>query len=401
MVGVELEEAISLILKSIDKIEKYEELNLIEAEGRVISDDIFAPINNPPFNRSPLDGYVLIDSDTKSASRKNPKKLKVIDRVFAGGYSKKVLSEGEAIRIMTGAKIPEGANCVIRQENTDYGIDEVEIYEELSAYDNYCFSGEDIKKGDLLIKNDEVLSYVHLGILSSMGYEKVKVKVKPKIALIITGDEVCRPGETLNIGKIYDSNLHLISARLSGFGLKPTNGEIVSDSEEKLGLKITEIINEVDLIITTGGVSVGERDILHEVLPMIGAKRVFWKVNLMPGTPAIYSLYKDKPILSLSGNPFAALATFELLARPILAKLSGNDNLKTKNTIGIMKDEFNKKSSKRRFIRARFENGVVSLLENKHSSGMLASMIGCNCLIDIKKGTEKLGVGDMVNVVLL
>ncbi|MBU3100628.1 MULTISPECIES: molybdopterin molybdotransferase MoeA [Clostridium] len=401
MFNIELEKAIKLMVESIEEIKETEEIKLIEAGGRIIAEDIYAPMNNPPFDRSPLDGYALISEDTKGASKENMKKLTVVDCIFAGGYSEKVLQKGEAMRIMTGAKIPTGANCVIRQEKTNYGQNEVEIYEELSEYDNYCFTGEDIKKGELLVKKGELITYVHQGVISSMGISTIKVKAKPRIALIVTGDEVGMPGHQLKIGKIYDSNLHLIYSRLNEFGLRPVIAEIIGDSEEQVGKRICEIIQDVDLIITTGGVSVGQKDILHNVLQLIDANRIFWKVNLKPGTPAMYSLYKNKPILSLSGNPFAALTTFELLGKPVLAKLSGNKTLQPKQVTGTMEDEFNKPSMKRRFIRAYFNNGKVSLPKNKHSSGMLASMVGCNCLIDVHKGTTKLNKGDNVEVVLL
>lgn len=401
MLNVELEEAIELMTQSIEEIIDFDEIELIDACGRISEEDIYAPMNNPPFDRSPLDGYALIADDTKGASKETIKTLNVVDVIYAGGDSKRTIKKGEAIRIMTGAKMPKGANCVIRQEQTNYGEDKVEIYKELSEYDNYCFAGEDIKEGDLLIKKGELLTYVHIGILSSMGITKIKVKSKPRIALLVTGDEVGIPGEPLKEGKIYDSNLHLLYSRLNEFGLKPVIYEIIGDSGEKVSKRICEIADNVDLIITTGGVSVGQKDILHDALPLIGAKRLFWKVNLKPGTPAMYSLYKNKPILSLSGNPFAALTTFELLARPILAKITQNKNLHTQEVMGIMEDEFNKPSVRRRFIRAYFNDGKVSFVENKHSSGMLASMVGCNCLIDVSEGTPKLNKGDKVEVILL
>lgn len=401
MLNVELEKAVELMIQTVEEVSELDEIGLIDACGRIIGEDIYAPMNNPPFDRSPLDGYALIAEDTKEASNHNPRILEVVDIIYAGGFSEKVIKKGQAIRIMTGAKIPEGADCVIRQEQTNYGEDIVEIYKELSQYDNYCFTGEDIKKGDLLIKKGELLTYVHIGILSSMGITKIKVKAEPRIALIVTGDEVGIPGKTLKEGKIYDSNLHLLYSRLNEFRIKPIVHEIIGDCGEKVGNRMREIIDNVDFIITTGGVSVGQKDILHDALPFIGAERVFWKVNLKPGTPAMYSLYKNKPILSISGNPFAALTNFELLGRPILAKLTGNKNLETKKIVAIMGDEFDKPSMRRRFIRAYFNDGKVNFIGNKHSSGMLASMISCNCLIDVPKGTDKLSKGDKVNIILL
>jgi molybdopterin molybdotransferase len=399
--NIELEKAIEIMLDKVYEIKEWEEINLIETTGRVIEEDIYAAINNPPFDRSPLDGYALMAEDTKGATKENPIKLKVIDSVFAGGYSEKALEKGEAVRIMTGAKIPTGADCVIRQENTNYDENIVEIYEELSKYDNYCFAGEDINKGSLLIKKGEFLTYVHIGIMASMGISKIRVKKKPKIALLVTGDEVGIPGEPLKEGKIYDSNLHLIYSRLNELRLKPIVSEIIGDEGIKVANKISEIIDQVDFIVTTGGVSVGQKDILHEALPLLKAKRLFWKVNLKPGTPAMFSLYKNKPILSLSGNPFAALTTFELLARPILAKLSGNKTLQPTKISGTMEEDFNKESKRRRFIRGCYNEGFVKLPQGEHSSGILSSMIGCNCLVDISKGTLRLKKGDKVNVILL
>lgn len=401
IIGLELEKAVSLIENSIEEIKNIEEVKLENANGRVLSENIYAPISNPPFNRSPLDGYAVIAEDTKGASKETSKTLKVIDEVFAGSISNKTLKSGEAIRIMTGAKMPEGSDAVIRQENTDEGMETVNIYEELKKFDNYIFEGEDIEKGTLLMEQGEVLSYVHIGILASMGIDRIKVKEIPKIALFVTGDEVLENGKQLVEGKIFDSNLHLIYSRLLELGIKPYIHKVIGDDYKLVGDNIKDVIDDIDMIITTGGVSVGKKDILHETLPYIKAKMIFWKVNLQPGTPAMFSILNEKPIVSLSGNPFANLATFELLARPAIAKLTGNKNISTKKVKAIMASEFNKRSKKRRFIRGIYNEGKIILNSNKHASGMLSSMIGCNALIDIKPGTEALKINDEVNVILI
>ena len=398
---IELEEAVSIMEAHVHEINEYEELNIEDANGRVLGEDVYSIINNPPFDRSPLDGYALRAEDTIGASRENPVILKVVDEVFAGSYSEKTLEKGEAIRIMTGAKMPEGSDCVIRQENTDEGMEKVEIYEELKVHANYIFEGEDIKKNSLIMKKGEVLTYVHIGILASMGYSKVKVKKKLKIALFVTGDEVSEPGKPLLEGKIYDSNMHLFGARLRELGMELTKCEIIGDDYKVVGDKIKEAMKVSDIVMTTGGVSVGKKDILHEALPYIGAEMLYWKVNLQPGTPAIFSMYDNKPILSLSGNPFATLATFEILGIPVLSKMSGNSQINIRRTTGVMESEFNKKSRIRRFVRAYYNEGKVKLLDKKHSSGVLSSMIGCNALIDIKPGTEKLEIGDTVDIILI
>lgn len=234
-----------------------------------------------------------------------------------------------------------------------------------------------------------------------MGKSSVKVIRKIKAALFVTGDEVSSPGKDLSDGKIYDSNLYLIYSRLVEFGITPIFAEIIEDKYEKVAERIKKVIDEVDIVITTGGVSVGKKDILHEAIPFLGADRIFWKVKLKPGTPAMFSIYRNKPILSLSGNPFAALSTFELLGRPVLSKISGNFNINTRTVTAVMDSDFNKSSKVRRFVRGLYEDGKIKLISNKHSSGMLSSMNGCNALIDIKAGTAKLSDGDDVSVILL
>ena len=398
---IELEEAVSIMEANVHEINEIDEVSIEKACGRVLGEDVYSIINNPPFDRSPLDGYALRAEDTKGASKENPVILKVIDEVFAGSYSEKELQKGEAIRIMTGAKMPAGSDCVIRQEDTDEGMDNVKIYGELKVHDNYIFEGEDIKKDSLMIKKGEVLSYVHIGILASMGYSKGKVKKKLKAALLVTGDDVSIPGKPLPQGKIYDSNMNLFAVRLKWLGIELTKCAIIGDDYKTVGDTIKEAMKDSHIVITTGGVSVGKKDILHEALPYIGAEMFYWKVNLKPGTPAIFSLYDNKPVLSLSGNPFASLATFEILGRPILSKMSGNSEINIIKTTAVMESDFNKKSKVRRFIRAYHHNGKVKLLDGKHSSGVLSSMIGCNALIDIKAGTEKLEAGKEVDIVLI
>ena len=401
MKNIELELATKLILDSTKEIEEVEEVFICDARERLLGEDIYAPINQPPFDRSPLDGYALKSENTKMASKESPIKLKVVDDVFAGEQINTVLKDNEAIRIMTGAKIPKGADCVIRQENTDYGMDYVNIYEELNQYQNYCFEGEDIKKGTNLIKKGEKLNYIHIGILASMGYEKVKVKRKPRVAILSTGYEIIPLDEPLREGKIYDSNRMMIEARLLDYGCDVISAKAAKDNETEIAMEIERISNDVDLVITTGGVSVGKKDLIHKVIEKLGAKMIFWRVNMKPGTPAMYSLYKDKPILSLSGNPFAAIATFELMGKELIYKLTGDKEYKMVRKTATMEDNFEKASPSRRFIRAIYNGEKVYLTKGGHSSGILSSMIGCNCLIDIKPGTDKLAKGDKVEIILL
>ncbi len=298
--------------------------------------------------------------------------------------------------------MPEGADCVIKQESTDYGENEVNIYESLEHHQNYCFKGEDFKKGEILITKGEKLTYVHLALLACIGCPTVTVYRQPRVAVLVTGDELMppSPGEELQKGKIYNSNLFLIAARLKELSINPVYLQHVGDDIDLLEQKLIQATATADFVITTGGVSVGQKDIFHEVLPKIGADRKFWRVNIMPGTPVMFSTYKHVPILSLSGNPFAATTTFELLARPMLAKLAQDPSIMTTSATAVMGNDFSKKSSTTRFIRGHFNNNIVTL-PSAHSSGVLASMKGCNCLVMIEAGNNGLKKGDHVNVILL
>lgn len=401
MENIELEIALKVIGESIKKINDKEIINIEDARDRIIAQDIYAPINQPPFNRSPLDGYALKSADTIDANKNNPIKLRVIDEVFAGQPINTTVKQKEAIRIMTGAEIPEGADCIIRQESTNYGMKEVEIYSELNEYENYCFAGEDVKKGSKLISKGEKLTYVHIGLLATMGISKILVAKKPIVGIISTGDEIISGGQPLTRGKIYDSNRITISMRLMDFGCEIFSSKIVGDDAHKVSEEINNMIDKVDVVITTGGVSVGKKDIMHDVIKEISANRLFWRVRMKPGTPAIYSIYKNKPILSLSGNPFAAIATFEIMGKELIYKLTGDNDLKQTRLKSVMEDDFFKFSKGRRIVRGIYKNNKVYLPKGGHSPGMMASMLGCNCLIDIKPGTKQLLRGDEVDIILI
>lgn len=401
MVGISLEEAI-LCLESHTKVKETEEqIELAHAYGRILAEDIYAPFSLPPFDRSPLDGYAFCAKSSQGASKETPIYLKVIGEVCAGHYLDEEINQGEAVRIMTGAPIPKGCNCVLRQEDTDYGEDRVAIYKELKPYANYCFAGEDIKEGTLVLEKGEKLNAITMGILASLGLEKVKVRTRLKMALLCSGDELMPLGKPLELGKIYNSNGMMLKARAGELGIEVIDLKHHEDTAEEVARAISKVIEDVDLVVTTGGVSVGKKDIMHEVLTLLGAKRLFWRVAMQPGTPVLAGTYQEKLIIGLSGNPFAALANFELLVRPVLAKLIDDRHLVPVRKTAHLESDFLKESKKRRFIRAKYEDGKVYLNHSNHASGALYTMSLCNCLIDIPAGTKLLHKGDIVQVVLV
>lgn len=396
-----VEEAVLKLQNEIQPIMDEEQIELINGNGRILAKDAFSPMDQPPFPRSPLDGYAIQGDDTKGAAKDHPVTLKVIGEICAGQVFSGIVESGEAVRIMTGAPVPCGADTVIKQENTDYGMDQVEIYESLKPYENYCFQGEDFQKGDLLLKKGTKLDGIGIGILASMGLSHVTVYRQPKIGIISTGDELITPGTEWRPGKIYDSNLYLLGGRLKELGLNPSFLLHCEDDADKLTGMIREKAKNADIILTTGGVSVGKKDILHDVIEKLGAKKLFWKVALKPGSPTLTAVYHNTLLICLSGNPFGAEANFELLVRPVIGTLSNDVIWKMKKIKAEFQGEFQKRSGRRRFLRGYYADGKVWIPEKKHASGVLSTMAGCNCLIDIEEGNEGLKKGDRIWIHLL
>lgn len=386
------EEAVAVLTEHTKKITETEMLPILMCGGRVLAKDQAAEYDQPPFPRSPLDGYAVRGEDTEGASSEKPAILRVVGKTYAGGVYEKILGEGEAVRIMTGAPIPAGANAVIMQEKTNLGTETVEIYQGVKPWQNYCYQGEDYKKGTVLLKEGMALNGHKMALLGSIGKEEVPVYRLPRIAVISSGDEVVEPGETLLPGKIFNSNRFLVTGRLMELGITPVFSKHIADDAEVIADTIKELSDKVDLIITTGGVSVGEKDIMHDVVKLIGAKQLFWKVAVKPGTPTIASMLGDIPVICLTGNPFGVAVNFELLCRPVIAKMTGNPAWNLKKHLAVMNGSFAKGGKINRYVRGYVEEGVVRPVEGNHSSGALASLAYSNCLIEIlprEGGVEK------------
>ncbi len=401
MNGLTLKQAQELLLERIEKVKETETISLWEGVDRILAEDITAEHDQPPFPRSPLDGYAVRSADIKGASKECPVRLLVIDEADAGHTSKIQVEKGTAIRIMTGAPIPEGADCVVGQEDTDYGEDIVEIYTKAGAYENYCFAGEDYKAGAKILEKDMRLGAVELGVLASLGLSEVQVFRKVRTAVLTTGDELLLPGEELKPGKIYDSNLYTMVTRLTSLGAEVVQKGRTEDSPEEAAAWIRNAGKEADIIITTGGVSVGKKDIMHDVLKLLECERIFWKIAIKPGMPTLCGLYEGKLLICLSGNPFGAAVNMELLVRPVLAKLMGRKDLEIKKVRAVSESRFPKRSFVTRYVRGFYECGKVRIPEGSNDSGILSSMCGCNCLIEIPAGTAELHKGESVWIILI
>lgn len=402
---IALEEALEILNKNTKAL-KSEVVSIKDSLKRVLYGDVKSKINNPPFNKSVFDGYTFKSEDSKGTSKENPIELKIVDEIFAGMWPEIEIKHGEAVRIMTGAPIPVGADCVLKQEETERHGDLVKIFKEMKSYENISFMGEDIKIGETLIKKGKRLDYADLGIMASSGISEVLVYKKPRVSIISTGDEVCDINSTLKPGKIYDSNLYSLSARIEELGYNVLSMEHVGDNILKIGEAIEKAFEKSDIVFTTGGASVGEKDLMQKVSESIGFEKLFWKIKIKPGSAVVCSKKEEKILISLSGNPNAALTTFELLGKSVLKKLEGEEeNINIKREKGVLMDSFNKKRPQRRFLRGNViydEKGAkVYITQIKSGNGILSSLLNANCLIEIEKGNEGLNRGEVVSIIKL
>lgn len=393
---INLEDAINLLKENLNKITKVVECDLINSLGKVIGEDVYAPINQPPFNRSPYDGYAL-------KSKFCEKDLKVLKTIYAGDKFDNEIKDYECVKIMTGAKVPKDVDCVVKQEDVEVIEDRIKLKVKLKPSQNICFEGEDIKKGELIIKKGTNITYSEIGVLASLGINKVKVCERLKIGILSTGSEIIDIGQNLEEAKIFNSNLYSIGSKVKELGLDPVLIGCVDDEETEIINTIKSYIDYVDLILTTGGVSVGEKDLVPKVFENIGAKQLFWKIDIQPGTACVASVIDGKLLFGLSGNPSASLMTFDLIIKPIISYLENRED-KIKRISATFKGELNKKAKRNRYFRGRLSSVdgelYVELTNRMHASGNISTTLSSNCIIEMEKGRDKLKNNDKVLVII-
>ena len=401
MQDIELEQAVEILLAHASPVTETEDVPLLDAVGRVAAEDIKAGFDNPPFDRSPLDGYTFAAASTRMATAESPVTLRVVAEECAGDFFAGTVGAGECVRIMTGGAIPKGCDCVVRQEDVREDGDAIRVPFTSKPYENYCYAGEDIKKGTVILRQGQIIRAAQIAVLASEGHATVRVHRRVRVAVASTGDELLQPGEPLRPGKIYNSNLYLLAGRLKELGAEVTVVGSVPDDVERAAEVIASYADKVDVFLTSGGVSVGKKDIMHGVVPALGAERLFWRVCMKPGAPAIAYTRGRLLGIALSGNPFAAFATFELMAKPALLRIAGQTDVLPARRRAVLADAFPKECLGRRFLRARMEaDGRVSL-PDQHESGSLFSAAGCDAFVDVPAGTKPLAAGTEVEVVIL
>lgn len=403
-IGVSVEEGTKMLLEQCSPV-KTEEISLLEAVGRILAKDQVSTENIPPFDRSPLDGYAVRAEDIIGASGENPVKLSIIEEVPAGYAPTKTVGKKEAVKILTGAPIPIGADVVIKYEETTYDSNTVCITKGYEAGTNIVLEGEDIKIGDVVVEKGTKISAATVGLLAGLGIDKVEVYCKPKVAIISTGDELV-PVTTKNLapGKIRNSSMYAIMAFLNQHGVDTVLCGIEPDNDVRIADAIDKAAQIADVVITTGGVSVGDYDMLGRAMERLQAKILFWKLKMKPGMAYLASVYNGKLIMSLSGNPGSASISLLVTGLPVFYKLSGRMDYQLKKISICMKEGFKKHSRGGRYIPGRLvtENGSTYLsVTSKQSNGMLHPLAGCEAIAVIKPGQLPIEPGTMVEALVL
>ncbi len=413
MIGVD--QALDKILSYVGILEA-EESPILDCLGQVLAEDVYAGIAVPPLDNAAMDGYVVRSRDTRGASKQSPRFLRVIDTVVPGSIARCQVESGTAIRIMTGAPIPKGADSVVRFEETDEAqrkepSDEIGILTEVEAGFDIRRAGEDIAMGSVVLKKGTAIRPSEVGVLASLGWSRVKVIRRPEVAILATGDEVVDISQPLPPGKIYNSNTYSIAALIRRYGGIPKILGIASDSEDSVVAKLHQGLN-TDMLLTTAGVSFGDYDIIKDVLAKEG-EIVFWRVRLKPGKPLAFGTIKGMgktgqerniPYLGLPGNPVSAMITFELFVRPAILKMMGKKNLSKPIVDAVIEDPIVNDDRRRIFARAVVEkrgSQYFARLTGPQGSGILTSMSLANGLAIVPEDKAGVEVGDVVQVMML
>lgn len=407
--------ALDKILNYVDVLEA-EDSPILDCLGQVLAEDVYSNFNVPPLDNSAMDGYAVRSGDTRGASRQSPRFLRVIGTVSAGTIAECEVEPGTAIRIMTGAPIPKGADSVVMFEDTDEPqrhrvSTEIGILREIEPGLNIRRAGEDIAQGSIVLTKGTVLRPSEVGVLASLGRTTVRVIRRPIVAILATGDELVDITQPLPAGKIYNSNTYSLAALVQRYGGIPKILGIARDSEDSVVAKLRHGL-DADMLITTGGVSAGDYDVVKDVLAKQG-EITFWTVRMKPGKPLAFGTIKgvgkggvvrNIPHLGLPGNPVSSMVTFEVFVRPVMLKMMGKKNL-TKPTIeAVVEDSVVNRDRRRIFTRVIVEKRdgqYFARLTGPQGSGILTSMALANGLMIIPEDKTRVVAGDIVRVIML
>jgi molybdopterin molybdotransferase len=397
---ITVDEALEKVLAHVPPMGE-ERVSLLKALGRVVAEDIGAPRDIPPLDNSGMDGYAVRHDDLHQGE--TPVRLKGVGEIRAGVRSNRDLGKGEALRIMTGAALPPGADTVVPVEETRAEGDEVLVLAVPRRGEFVRKAGGDVRKGERVLSKGELIRPAEVGMLASIGRPWVTVSQRPRVAILCTGEELVDVGDPVDDTRIYSSNSYALAAQVSDCGAIPVQLGIARDCPEEIEARLRQGLG-ADVIVTSAGVSVGDYDYVKDVLKTLGMELVFWRVAMKPGKPVVFGRIGGKPVFGLPGNPVSSMVTFEQFVRPGLLKMMGCRNLGRPAVEGVLRERVRAEKGRRCFIRARvsFENGQwIATTTGDQGSGILSSMMKANGLVVIPEDQEEAPAGASVKIQLL
>ena len=397
-----VEEARKRVLAAVGMVE-VEETPLIDALGLTLAEDAVARDSIPPFDNSAMDGYAVRSADVSCASRDNPVELEVLGDLAAGYAAEVSVGRGQALRIMTGAPMPAGADAVVPVEMTRAQGDRVLVLDCVSEGNNVRRAGEDVKLGETVLATGTAIGPAELGMLASLGYPRPRCFRRARVGIVSTGDELVGVEEELAPGKIRDSNSYTLFGMVREAGAEPLRLGVVRDDAALLEKTILDNLERVDLFITSGGVSVGDYDMVKDVLGKLGEMN-FWKVGMRPGKPQAFGHIGGKPLFGLPGNPVSVMVSFEQFVRPAILKMMGRRDIFRPQVTAVLDAPLGRKAGRTEFIRvvAEWREGRYHARPTgPQGSGILRSMVLGNALAVLPEEVGRLEPGVEVTVQLL
>lgn len=397
--SISIKEAKEIILSNVKELSS-ENILTTESLGRYVSEDVVSSLDIPQSDNSAMDGFAVNSDDIVNASKDNPVTLKIVDEIYAGKHSELNIPKGCCVRIFTGAKIPAGADAVVRQEDVEFDNNTATFFSSVEKGTDIREAGDDVKKGQVVLQKGSRITPAAIGMLAALNKKNINVFKKPKVFILATGNELIELGEQLADNKIVNSNSYALSAMITETGAIPVYGGIAKDDEVAI-MSIFDKAQEADIVITTGGVSVGEYDLVKDTFAKCGVDWLFWKVKIRPGHPVAFGMYKSKLFFGLPGNPVSAMVTFDQFIRPAILKMMGAKTTERIRFFATSTDDIKKKPDRTHLLRARLFSLdgelFVEVMKNQ-SSAAISTMLDANCYIILEENRTKIKKGDKVLV---
>ena len=385
---IQVEEALSIIAQNSTTM-PVQKIQVSKSLGYILAETVYSPIAMPPFRQSAMDGYAFIHSEKHQYD--------IVGIVQAGDHSKIKLKENEAVRIFTGAHVPDNADTVIMQEHVMATENSILITRMPEQYANVRHKGEQIGEEEVVFKANTLITPAAIGFLACLGITEVEVYKKPKVAILVTGNELVKPGKKLSKGKIYESNSVMLEAALQTIGVKKTKVYKVKDNLKATKKALKEILKKHDIVLISGGISVGDYDFVKEALLENGVKELFYKINQKPGKPMFFGSKNDTLVFALPGNPASSLTNFYIYVYPAIKNRMGFKDIHLKKMLRKLNDNITNTTGKTLFLKALYDETHVTVLEGQ-SSAMLNTFAIANSLLVVPNEVESLEKGQLVTL---